>query len=431
MDARGLQTLGLSANDDVQDHSASQVRSRLAGRSDQFVASQDGLNYLARQTGGFFIHANNDLAVGIGKIYDDQRGYYLIGYRPDESTFDRATGARQFHRLAVRLKKRPGLTVRTRTGFYGVADAELRPAPRAGNQQLLAALESPFSVGELPLRLTSLFFDEPGGGPFMRNLIHIDGHGLTFADEPNGWHKVSFDILAVTFGPGGEAADTHGRAETMRVSDVGYRQAREHGLIYTLDVPVKRAGAYQLRIAVRDAASGRVGSANQFVEVPDLSKNRLALSGVAVTGFVPKNGGPLSAVSPGEPLAQTTAEDSVAAADEPDPQSSPAVRRIRPGMAVQYAYLIYNAKTEQKTHTQRLLTQVRLFREGELVYAGPVTPYRVGVQKDSRRLPMTGTLQLGPDARPGEYYLQVIVTDQLADGKQATVANWVDLEIVR
>ncbi|HWW74902.1 MAG TPA: VWA domain-containing protein, partial [Pyrinomonadaceae bacterium] len=373
LDARGLQTLGFNANDDALYLTDAQVRSRLAGRGDEFIAAQDGLNYLARQTGGFFIHDANDLARGIGKIYDDQRGFYLIGYRPDESTFDRATGARRWNRLAVRVK-RPGLTVRTRTGFYGVTDAELRPAPRADGQQLRVALESPFSVADLPLRLTSLFFEEPGGGAFMRNLIHIDGHGLTFADEPNGWHKVSFELLAVTFGAGGEAADTYGRAETMRVSEVAYRQARAHGLIYTLDMPVQKAGAYQLRIAVRDAASGRVGSASQFVEVPDLGKNRLALSGVAVTGYAPKQGG-------------TGAADSAVASDEPDPQSGPAVRRMRPGMTLQYAYLIYNAKTDQRTHTQRLLTQVRLYREGELLYAGRVTPYAVGEQKDLRRLP--------------------------------------------
>lgn len=424
LDARGLQTLGFNANDETLLLTDEQVRSRLAGRSDEFFASQDGLGYLARQTGGFFLHDSNDLAGGIGKIYDDQRGYYLIGYRPDESTFDRATGVRRWNRLAVRLK-RPGLTVRTRTGFYGVTDAELRPTPPAGNQPLRVALESPFSVGDLSLRLTSLFFEEPGGGTFMRNLIHIDGHGLTFTDEPNGWHKVSFDLLAVTFGAGGEAADTYGRAETMRVSEVAYRQARTHGLIYTLDMPVQRAGAYQLRIAVRDDASGHIGSASQFVEVPDLGKNRLALSGVVVTGFAPQQGGPLSTVSTGDSPAQT------AAADEPDPQSGPAVRRIHPGMTVQYAYLIYNAKTDRQTRTQRLLTQIRLYREGELVYAGRVTPYRVGDQKDLRRLPMTGTLQLAPDARPGAYYLQVIVTDQLADRKHGTVANWADLEIVK
>ena len=409
MDARGLPTLGLSARDQTDDMPPSVVTGRVIGRGDDYLASQDGLNYIARETGGFFIRETNDLARGIGKVYDDQKGFYLIGYRPDPSTFDPATGARQFHRLAVRLK-RPGLKVRTRTGFYGITDAELRPAPRAGRQELVAALESPFSSGDLRLRLTSLFFDEPGGGPFTRNLIHIDGHDLTFTDEPNGWHKVSFDILAVTYDAAGEAADKYGRAETMRVSDAAYRQAQEHGLIYTLNVPVKKAGAYQMRIAVRDVASNRVGSANQFIEVPDLGKNRLALSGVAVTGLGPPDGATPSA--------------------EPDPQAGPAVRRIRPGMTLEYAYLIYNARTDAKSPAPRLLTQVRLFREGKLVYTGEVYPYKVGAQKDLRRLPMTGTLQLGPDARPGEYYLQVIVTDQLAPEKQGTVTTWTDLEVV-
>ena len=53
--------------------------------------------------------------------------------------------------------------------------------------------------------------------------------------------------------PGSGAASRSSRAETMRVSDAAYRQAQEDGLIYTLNVPVKRAGAYQLRVAVRDA----------------------------------------------------------------------------------------------------------------------------------------------------------------------------------
>ena len=235
----------------------------------------------------------------------------------------------------------------------------------------------------------------------------------------------------MTFGAEGEAVDKYGRTETMRVSDVAYRQAREHGLIYTLDVPLKRAGAYQLRIAVRDAPSSRVGSANQFIEVPDLRKKLLALSGLAVSGFSPRKGGSLPAASPGDAASiQTPAESSAAKADEPDPQSNPAVRRLHPGMTLQFAYLIYNAKPDERTHVPRLLTQVRLFREGKLVYTGEVYPYKVGAQKDLRRLLMTGTLQLGPDARPGEYHLQVIVTDQLAEAKHGTVASWTDLEIV-
>lgn len=422
MDTHGLTTLGMNAVDNVDDIPADYVRSRLDIRRDDFAFGQEGLNYLARQTGGFFVRNTNDLTGGIRKVFDDQRGYYLIGYRPDQSTFNPATGARQFHNLTVRLK-RPGLKVRTRTGFFGVTDAELRPAQRTGNQQLLAALESPFSMGDVHLRLTSLFFDEPGRGPFMRNLVHIDGHDLTFTNEPDGWHKVSFDILAVTFGVRGEAVDKYGRTETMRVSDVAYQKARENGLIYTLNVPVKKAGAYQLRLAVRDVATSRVGSANQFIEVPDLGQNRLALSGVAITGLGAQKDNHLSGVTAGGAAANSAAE-------EPDPQAGPAVRRIRPGMALNFAYLIYDAKIDQKTRAPRLLTQARLFRDGKLVFTGDVYQYKVGAQKDLRRLLMTGTLHLSSDVKPGEYYLQIIVTDQLAGAKRGTVANWTDFEIV-
>jgi hypothetical protein len=99
-------------------------------------------------------------------------------------------------------------------------------------------------------------------------------------------------------------------------------------------------------------------------------------------------------------------------------------------MGLLFAFLIYNAKIDEKTHAPRLLTQVRLFREGHLVFTGEIYPYKVGAQKDLRRLPMTGTLQFSPDARPGEYQLQVIVTDQAAEAKYRTVTNWTDLEIV-
>lgn len=49
-------------------------------------------------------------------------------------------------------------------------------------------------------------------------------------------------------------------------------------VLFTEDM-VKKPGAYQLRVALRDVASGRIGSAWQFVEVPDMSQGRLALSG--------------------------------------------------------------------------------------------------------------------------------------------------------
>jgi len=52
-------------------------------------------------------------------------------------------------------------------------------------------------------------------------------------------------------------------------------------------VPIKKAGAYQLRMSLRDTSSERIGAASQFIEAPDLKKDRLALSGIVIRGDSP------------------------------------------------------------------------------------------------------------------------------------------------
>ena len=48
-------------------------------------------------------------------------------------------------------------------------------------------------------------------------------------------------------------------------------------------------GLYQVRVVARDAASGSVGGASQWVGIPDLKKRKLALSSLLV-GTVPQAG---------------------------------------------------------------------------------------------------------------------------------------------
>ncbi|HEY0407025.1 MAG TPA: VWA domain-containing protein, partial [Pyrinomonadaceae bacterium] len=129
MDARGLQTLGLTAADNTSGLTPDEVESQLSARSRELFNTQSGLNYLAQQTGGIAIRNTNDLSGGIKRVLDDQKGYYLIGYRPDDSTFDPKTGRKRFHNINVRVT-RPGLSVRTRTGFFGITDEEARPVRR-------------------------------------------------------------------------------------------------------------------------------------------------------------------------------------------------------------------------------------------------------------------------------------------------------------
>lgn len=416
MDTRGLQSFALTAADNVADASPDQIEQQLLSRKQDYLDTQAGLAYLARLTGGFPIQNENDLNKGLQRVLDDQSGYYLIGYRPDDSTFDPRTGRPNFHKITVKVK-RSGLKVRSRSGFFGVSDDEARK--RLDPTDLAVALASPFGASDIRMRLTSLFGNDDRIGSLMSSVLFIDGHDLTFKEQPDGWREAEVEVAAYTFGAFGEVVDSVLRTHKIRARGELYESMLRDGLLYTVNVPIKKAGAYQLRIAVRDSASRRVSTASQFIEVPDLAKDRLALSGIFLSGLDPAKG---KQSADGSPLA---AESN----DAGDPQASPAIRRLRSGMEMHYAYYIYNAKLDLTRHPQ-LTTQVRLFHNGQLAYEGKMTPYDAGQEPDLKRLRAGGQIKLSAKAAPGEYLLQVIITDSLRR-KQDTVTQWIDFEIVK
>jgi VWFA-related protein len=438
MDARGLQTLGLTAADNVSSLSASKLEEKMSDRRSEFFDTQSGLIYLAKQTGGFAVRNNNDLSGGIRRVLQDQTGYYLIGYRPEESTFDPQTGQRHFNKLDVRVKRK-GLQVRTRAGFYGVTDEANAAASRTREQRLATALVSPFNANAIDLRLTSLFGNDPKLGSFMRSLLYIDARDLTFTEEADGWHKAVLDVAALTFGDNGQLIDSLNRTQTIRIRGNTFQNVLKNGLVFYLNVPVKRAGAYQLRVAVRDPANEKIGSASQFIEVPDLAKKRLTLSGLVVNGYKPRaapaissaNASPDNASSTG--AAQTVnGAEGTREEEEPDPEASAAVRQFRHGMVMNYGYIIYNAQVDKGTARPQLQTQLRLFRDGKLIFSGKLQSLNTSNQQDPARITANGALQLGTDMIPGEYVLQVVVTDLLVkDIKRRTATQWIDFEIVK
>ena len=424
IDARGLQTLGLTAADSTSGMSSEQVEQSLSNRRADFSESQNGLDYLARQTGGLAFRNNNDLNAGIKRVIDDQQGYYLIGYRPDEATFDKVSGRRKFHKLSLKITRPGKFNVRMRNGFYGITDEEAKSAPQTRSQQLFSAITSPFGSAGVHVRLTSLFANDPKLGSVMRSMVHVKGRDLTFTDAPDGWHKAVFDILAITFGDNGVVVDQIGRTHTMQIKGKTYERVLNDGFIYNLTVPVKKAGAYQLRTALRDVPSERVGSASQFIEVPDVKKNRLALSGILVRGVLPqlpqKNGS-----------GTAQQKDSDDSADESDPNVSAAVRQFKHGLIMEYALVIYNAQLDKAAGKPQLQAQVRMFLNGQQVFAGKETPYDASNQRDLKRLGLGGAIQLGFAMVPGEYVLQVIVTDPLAKEKYRVASQWIDFEVVK
>jgi len=424
MDARGLQYLGLSAADSTTGMSAEDVEQKLSNRRSDFFESQNGLIYLAQQTGGIAFRNNNDLNAGIKRVIDDQQGYYLIGYRPDESTFEKVSGRRKFHKLSLKVTRPGKFSVRMRNGFYGVTDEDSRPAvAQTRAQQLIGAITSPFGSAGVRLRLTSLFANDPILGSIMRSIVHVNARDLTFIEQPDGWHQAVFDVLAITFGDNGVVIDQLARTQTLRIRGKTYENILKEGFTYNLTVPVKRPGAYQLRTALRDTGTERVGSASQFIEVPDLKKNRLALSGIMMKGmsFETFNKG-------GSGAAQDEADNAIG---ESDPNASPALSRFKQALVMIYAMAIYNAQLDKATGKPQLKTQARVFLDGKPVFAGIESPLDLTKQADLKRLQLAGAIQLGTAMVPGEYVIQIVVTDELAKQKHRVASQWIDFEVVK
>src|SRR5579864_8946103 len=202
VDARGIETFDLTAADNLDDpahhNNPMAMAAEINKRRERFLDSQQGLDILALRTGGFVIHDSNDLNWGLGRVLDDLSGYYLIGYKPDESSFDRETGRRRFHKIQVKVRIH-GLRVRSRTGYFGISDELAKPVFRTSVEQLAAALTSPFSSGDLKVRLTCLFSGGSKLGAMVRVLFHVDAAGLTFFQEPGGMRKSVVELVALAF----------------------------------------------------------------------------------------------------------------------------------------------------------------------------------------------------------------------------------------
>jgi hypothetical protein len=312
--------------------------------------------------------------------------------------------------------------VRTRTGFYGIADEDMRPAAQTGVQRLMSALMSPFSASEVGVRLSAFFTAGPRVGSVVRAKMHLDTRDLKFERAADGWQEAKIEVIAVAFGDGGRVVDQYHLTQTLRLRGGAYDRAmRGGGIVYTLDVPVKRAGAYQLRAAVRDTATGRVGSSSQFVEVPDLKKNRLTLSGILVNAAPP--GATVAPAAAGRPQGEVEAET--------DPEATHAVRRFRQKTYVDYIFFVFNARADRATKHPQLTAKVILFRDGQPVFTGDDLPVATDGQPDPKQIVAGGRLFLGTQLVPGEYVLQVVVTDTLRDDKQRTAAQWIDFEVVK
>jgi hypothetical protein len=139
-----------------------------------------------------------------------------------------------------------------------------------------------------------------------------------------------------------------------------------------------------MRFAVRDAHSDALGSAGQFVDVPDVHGGSFALSSVV--------------------LGAEEVPDSVSGNKASvDADFGPAVRQFSPGDELLFSYEIYNA------YGPMVRATVSIWRDGRQIFVRPTDSLRAGSKDQPRRA--IGSIELDSGITPGEYVLQVDALD--------------------
>lgn len=400
VDTQGLQTTGITAADRFTGNArtvGAQMNAMVANRGRLLFERRAGGELMARQTGGFQIKNSNDFK--LERILEEQSGYYLIGYRPSEETFNK-----KFHRITAKVK-RSGMSLRTRYGFFGYSEEDDVKKPQSKTN---LALASPFRSQDIDLEFTAFFANDKVAGSVIRSFLYLDAKDLTFV-QANDRHEAKIELHGVIFGDNGMVEDQITHNAVFSLPEADYQRAVREGIRIRFDMRAKKPGAYQLRVAARDVASSHIGSAGQFVSVPNLKNKRLAVSGIVLRGVTD--------------IAETD-EDEVATV-------SPAFRRFVSNSELQFALVIYNAGIDPAVRRPNLVMETKLFRNDKRVQSYPAIPVDMTNQPDLERIFATRIVQLGANLEPGNYYLLVEITDKTSKDKEPPIAQWIDFEIVK
>jgi VWFA-related protein len=400
LDARGVESTSFTAMDDFtrsqndpggrpQPTFGREGKKALDERQSRIHIEQETIRALSADTGGFFIRGS-DLAGSLDRVYGDQAGYYLLGFVPDETE-----SSRRFRRIEVKVK-RAGLVVRARDRYWD-GPTRLSPPPDTTLEQFVAAFQDPFDSNDVSLRMMPLVGRDPDGSFFVRALVHVDGSALTFEQKGEGHYEARIDVVGVARRDDGLAEGESDTVHTIRAQgQEGVERLRERGVVVIATMTLAKPGFHQIRVAVRDTPTQRLGWASEMVEVPNLKKSKVALSGLVL-------------------------------GDEgTDPVLSGALRRFRPGGELRASFIVFGGKAESARKTPAPVVEWQLAREGAESAAKGIVPFVVSTYEGAvKGLPAEARIPLPPDLVPGDYALAISVKGL----EKKPLPQWADLTV--
>jgi VWFA-related protein len=408
-DARGL------ATDPSLDAGSGGIFDVRASRATigELSATQEALRAIAEDTGGRALLNTNAVDAAISQTVRETAAYYVLAWQPGGEA---QKGAKS-RRLEVSINGRPDLTVLTQRGFLQTTgDQQAAAAVTSGGkakpekvktpaEELRAAISAVYPTGALPTYLTLNYVDTPKDGTVLTALMSLPYEELTF-NTAEGKNDAAVDIEGHIYNDQGKSGSRF--KERLKVSPVGSEaQAGEtppRSVLFNHQVRLA-PGLYQMRVASRDAQSGRVGVAMQWIEIPDLKSGRLTLGSLQL----------------GErPL--TKAEG--AGETESFVGQFNAARRFKRDAHMRFLTFIYNAAPGAPGTSPDVAVQIQIFRDDRPVVTDE--PRKVAAQgQDYSRLAYGAEISLNA-LTVGRYVLQVTATDRIT---KKTASQRVDFTV--
>lgn len=248
--------------------------------------SQETLSALSTDTGGKAFFDTNDFAPAFQRIQRDTAAYYEIAFRSSNLARDG-----KFRKLTIRVK-RPGVKLEYRPGYWAAADFR-HSTNEDRERQLDEELASDLPATDMMVYLDAYYFwARPGSFTVPVSLI-VPGSQIPFV-HGGDQEKATLDVI-------GEVRNHAGMQvgnvrDTVKLKLKTTQDAQQKNIQYTTSFMLA-PGTYQIKFVVRENESGRMGSFQANITVPEYKKDQIKLSSVVLSNqkvpFPKKTNNPL------------------------------------------------------------------------------------------------------------------------------------------
>jgi len=240
-------------------------------------ASQEVMATLSTDTGGKAFFDSNDFAPAFAQVERDTSAYYAIGFRSTNPARDG-----RYRKLTIKINK-PGVKLEYRPGYYAPADFK-HSGQEDRERDLDEQLASDLPATDMAVYLDAMYFRLDENRFFVPVSLIVPGSQIPFV-KGGDKDKATLDIIGSVID---EFKRPIGHArETVKLNLDPTLQARQKNIEYTtsFDLP---PGKYQMKFVVRENQTGRMGSFEADITLPDMKKSpirSLRLSSIVIASM--------------------------------------------------------------------------------------------------------------------------------------------------